>query len=364
VTPREEERGHGAGPQTPAQGYAPYREPEPPPQHRGGFDEPWPQDPGAPEAESGGPRQARGGWFDAQESGGPGQERGGWFEGDAAWPGQERGGSGTQLGSPAPAWGTDDQGSPQPGRDWGGFDAGAGVPAQDRGGFNGGNPPVLSPPAPGDQGGGGAPAVPPPTFAPPAPPGAGPGAQVYAPPEGRYGVQPGERYGGAASGEPVRTVGAEDAPYALKRPIGRQIVLAILSFGLWGYYWFYDTRRKIDGELGKPSDAGVKTACLLIPIYNWFLVYQLWEDLNKLRKSRFGLPDMNSLVLLLFAIFVPFAVLYSFPKVAIALNDYWDHRTHGQARDAPLTRVEKILAAIGPVLIALVVVLVVVAVAI
>ena len=107
----------------------------------------------------------------------------------------------------------------------------------------------------------------------------------------------------------------------------------------------------------------MKTACLLIPIYNYFLIYGLWEDLNKLRKSRFGLPDMNSLVLLLFAIFIPFAVLYSFPKVAIALNEYWDHRTHGQARDAPVTRVEKILAAIGPVLIALVVVLIVLAVA-
>jgi Zn-dependent protease len=226
---------------------------------------------------------------------------------------------------------------PEPYRD-------AGLSPPDHGRFDGGanaSPPPAAPPRP---------AAPPhaAAFAAPAPPVAAPAG---------YQPQQAERYGAGAAAAPARTAGAVASPYALKRPIGRQIVLLILSLGLWGYYWFYDTRKKLNSELGKPDDAGVKTACLLIPIYNYILVYQLWEDLNRLRKGKFGLPDLNSLVLLLIAIFIPLlGPLYALPKVAIALNEYWDYRTQGQARDAPMTTIEQALAAVGLVLLVLVVI--------
>ena len=86
-----------------------------------------------------------------------------------------------------------------------------------------------------------------------------------------------------------------------------------------GLLLVYDTRKKLNAELGKPDDAGVKTACLLIPIYNIILIYQLWDDLNTLRNRDFGLPDLNVVVLLVVAIFVPFGV-YSYRKVANALQ--------------------------------------------
>ena len=188
------------------------------------------------------------------------------------------------------------------------------------------------------------PAAPPPFSAPPPP--NEPGTQAYGPPAGYapapagYAPAPaGARaagYGQAPAGPPQPTTGAEASPNALKRPIGRQIALLILSFGLWGFYWFYDTRKKVNAELGKPDDAGVKTACMLIPIYNIILIYQLWDDLNTLRTRNFGLPDLNVVVLLVVAIFVPFGVFYSYPKVANALNEYWDHRTQGRATEGRL----------------------------
>jgi len=141
--------------------------------------------------------------------------------------------------------------------------------------------------------------------------------------------------------------GASSDAYALKRPIGRQVILYAMSFGLWGFYWFYDTRKKLNGEMGKPDDAGVKTACMLIPIYNIFLAYQLWDDLNTVRTQNYRLPDLNVTVLVLVGFLVPFGVFWSFPKIADALNEYWDHRTQGQAREAPVTGIEKVLACAG-----------------
>jgi len=138
------------------------------------------------------------------------------------------------------------------------------------------------------------------------------------------------------------------------------VILYAMSFGLWGFYWFYDTRKKLNGEMGKPDDAALKTTCLLIPFYNLFLIYQLWDDLNTVRTQNYRLPDLNVTVLVLVGFLVPFGVFWSFPKIADALNEYWDHRTQGQAREAPVTGIEKILAGVGLAVLALYVVLFVV----
>ncbi len=194
---------------------------------------------------------------------------------------------------------------------------------------------------------------------PPAPP-VEPGAQAGRPAvAGAYG-QGGPPVAAPPVGPPVPTAGSDAPSYALKRPIGRQILLFILSFGLWGFYWFYDTRKKLNAELGKPDDAAVKTACMLIPIYNLVLIYQLWEDLNQLRTRSFGLPEYNSAVLLIVAVLVPFGVFYSYPKVATELNQYWDVRTQGRATEAPVTSIEKILAGIGAAILALYVLVIVI----
>jgi hypothetical protein len=183
------------------------------------------------------------------------------------------------------------------------------------------------------------PAAPPPFASPPAPPIQEHGTQRYAaaPPANAQPPAP------AAAPPP----GASSDAYALKRPIGRQVILYAMSFGLWGFYWFYDTRKKLNGEMGKPDDAGVKTACMLIPIYNIFLAYQLWDDLNTVRTQNYRLPDLNVTVLVLVGFLVPFGVFWSFPKIADALNEYWDYRTQGQAREAPVTGIEKVLACAG-----------------
>lgn len=219
-------------------------------------------------------------------------------------------------------------------------------------GMTAGDPLAGSPPPPPL----GVAAVP---FAPPGPPApAGdPGTQAYPAAPAAYGGPP---VAAPPAGPPVPTAGSDASPYALKRPIGRQILLFFLSFGLWSFYWFYDTRKKLNAELGKQDDAAVKTACMLIPIYNLVLIYQLWEDLNGLRTRNFGLPEYNSAVLLIVAVIVPFGIFYSYPKVATELNQYWDVRTQGRATEAPVTTIEKVLAGVGAAILALYVLVIVI----
>src|SRR5687767_14941409 len=118
-------------------------------------------------------------------------------------------------------------------------------------------PPPPSPPPPAPTGPAPppppAPAEPPPAVA--APPGQPPGAV----PPGYHQAPSG---GGPAFGE-----------LAIKRSVGRVIGLSILSFGIYTYYWFYVTRKQVNGEIGSTDDPGLYTAGLLVPILNVIITY-------------------------------------------------------------------------------------------
>ena len=195
----------------------------------------------------------------------------------------------------------------------------------------------LPPPPP-------APADPPPAVA--APPGQPPSQPPGAVPPGYHQAPSG---GGPAYGE-----------LAIKRGVGRVIGLSILSFGLYGYYWFYVTRKQVNGEIGSTDDAGLYTAGLLVPILNVIITYWLWRDIALLRQ-RAGLPDFNVVLWLVLTMFVPFAALAIYPMVVNRLNEYWDVRTGGAAVTAPVTSGEKIVVGIGIALWVLFLLIIVVA---
>jgi hypothetical protein len=185
-----------------------------------------------------------------------------------------------------------------------------------------GEPPVLPPPQ-------GVPIPPPPLAQPPVaspPPAVPPGyAQPPRPATG----------GGPAFGE-----------LAIKRGVGRVIGFSILSFGIYTYYWFFVTRKQLNGELGSTDDPGLYTAGLLVPVLNIVVTYWLWRDISLLRQ-RVGLPEFNVVLWIVLAMFVPFAALIVYPMVVNRLNEYWDVRTGGAAVTAPVTRGEKIVLGVG-----------------
>ena len=136
----------------------------------------------------------------------------------------------------------------------------------------------------------------------------------------------------------------ERAADGVKHPLGRAWGFTILSFGLWGYYWFYVTRRRLDRDLAHDRrDATLHTLGLLVPVLNVFIVYWLWRDLGAAR-TRAGLPGFPHLAYLIGSLFLP-PVFYSL--VLGRANEYWDARAGGEAGYAPVTTVEKVLIGMG-----------------
>ena len=140
------------------------------------------------------------------------------------------------------------------------------------------------------------------------------------------------------------------AAHAVKRGLGRVWAFMVLSFGLYGYYWFYVTRKQLDGELAHGrDDAGLHTAGLVVPVLNLFIVHWLWRDLNLLRQ-RVGLAEFPEIPYLIGSIFL--APLF-FSLVVGELNEYWDVRTGGLAGDAPVSAGEKAVVAVGALFLVL-----------
>jgi hypothetical protein len=154
-------------------------------------------------------------------------------------------------------------------------------------------------------------------------------------------------------------VGAAYPPeaYAVKRGLGRAWGFSVLSFGIWGYWWFYVYRKLIDGESGAGrDDAVLHTVGLFVPILNFFILYWLWRDISTLR-TRVGLSEFPAGGYVAGAIFLA-PVVYSF--VLVKLNEYWDVRTQGLATEAPVSTGEKVAVGIGAAFLVLWVLLILV----
>lgn len=88
--------------------------------------------------------------------------------------------------------------------------------------------------------------------------------------------------------EEVQAAAAPASGNAIKISILRTIVFSILSFGLYGFYWFYHTRGVVTKEVGGNDQVGLQTAGLLVPILNFFIYYWLLRDLDKANKQAGG----------------------------------------------------------------------------
>lgn len=157
---------------------------------------------------------------------------------------------------------------------------------------------------------------------------------------------------------PVGGAGPVVGELAIKRGVGRVIGFSIVSW-IYGYYWFFVTRKQLNSELGNTDDAGLYTAGLLVPILNIIITYWLWRDIDALRR-RVGLPEFNVILWIVLASFVPFAAFAIYPMIVVRLNEYWDVRTQGAAVTAPVTSGEKIVVGIGAALWALMLLVIVI----
>jgi hypothetical protein len=136
-------------------------------------------------------------------------------------------------------------------------------------------------------------------------------------------------------------------PYAVKYGLGRAWGYSALTVGAWLLFWFHRTRKLLDGELGQGrDDALLHSIGLLVPVWNIFVLYWLYRDLDELRRWH-GLPEIPVAAYVAGGALAP-AIVYS---VALGkVNEFWDVRTQGLATDASTTGGEKVLLAIGVVI--------------
>lgn len=146
---------------------------------------------------------------------------------------------------------------------------------------------------------------------------------------------------------------------AVKRSVLRVLVFAILSGGLYSFYWFYVTRKRATEELGTNDQVGLQTLGLIVPILNFFIIYWLFRDIDKLQKNAglAGFPALWFVVGPIILSFIPFVnfiagivwlVIYGL--VISKYNEYWDKKSNGQATDAKVTTNE-VLVVVGGIVI-------------
>jgi hypothetical protein len=126
---------------------------------------------------------------------------------------------------------------------------------------------------------------------------------------------------------------------AIKRGVVRCLLCSVASFGVYGFFWFHQYRRRISAEIGRSEDAGLHTAGLLVPFLNYYLVYLLWRDIGEAR-TRVGLSDVPAGAYVAASILVAPVICC---VMATRLNEYWDRRTGGAATEAPFSRTEALV---------------------
>ncbi|MCK4454196.1 zinc-ribbon domain-containing protein [Candidatus Parcubacteria bacterium] len=118
-------------------------------------------------------------------------------------------------------------------------------------------------------------------------------------------------------------------------------LLYIFTFGLYFLFWFYNSWKKIKDYTETSFNLSWKIVGLFIPIYNMWVVYTLFREVDLLRKkinlSRPYPPEILAFlfILLTFSIQVlPYPwwilafILSVFPilECQAELNEYWDNK--------------------------------------
>lgn len=161
----------------------------------------------------------------------------------------------------------------------------------------------------------------------------------------------------------------------IKRSVLRVLVLTFVSFGLYALYWFYVTRVQLNEALGeKASLRGigpvwqtlgpslvflaaipltfVLVGLLLFPVaivLSIVVWYYLIKDINQVRESvdlEATPPALYVLGYVVLSFMSPFN-LGLIGLLAYQLNEAWDKRLKGRAKEAPYTTGEIIVSVAG-----------------
>jgi uncharacterized membrane protein YidH (DUF202 family) len=153
----------------------------------------------------------------------------------------------------------------------------------------------------------------------------------------------------------------QPAPVVVRgvRSVGRCFLLLLVSFGLWSFAWMWHTTNEVSRQRDPSVSAGLRTFLVAIPIGNWIVTYQAWDDINEYCE-RYGVPGFNVALYLVLSIVVPFASIFTFISVQNKMNDAHVARLGGNPPRAPMSTADWVTVGIGLGLFVLYVLLIVV----
>lgn len=131
------------------------------------------------------------------------------------------------------------------------------------------------------------------------------------------------------------------------RSIGSCFGWLLLSFGLWGFAWIYNTLTEIGRATGKDTQASLRTVLYIIPIVNIFVLYMTWKDVSEFAKAS-GEEGFNPILYVILT-FIPIVNIFIFISVQNKLNATWMRTTNGTAQKAGLETLDKVLIGVGVV---------------
>ena len=86
-----------------------------------------------------------------------------------------------------------------------------------------------------------------------------------------------------------------------KRNLVMQVVLAIVTLGIYFIYWFYSTLKELHIANGKDEGAGMWTVFLIIPILNYFAAWHYASEFAAFNGDKY--PAL--LIFLAWIVFAP-----------------------------------------------------------
>jgi Protein of unknown function (DUF2510) len=175
-------------------------------------------------------------------------------------------------------------------------------------------PPSFGPPpqqAPGGYSWPGPPSYPPPGGPASAPPGYGP--PPYGPPVGGYGYAPGGSYASSAGHGPI---GRPTSP-------GIQILLTIVTLGIWALVWTYRQYRDMHDYSGVGIGGVLGLLINFVPFWGSLVTYFLLPNEVHGLYEREGRPSPVSGVYGLFVLIPLVGTLIWYILVQRAINDFW-----------------------------------------
>jgi RNA polymerase subunit RPABC4/transcription elongation factor Spt4 len=105
-------------------------------------------------------------------------------------------------------------------------------------------------------------------------------------------------------------------------PIRRLALLMILTGGLYTFYWYYKNSTSLKEYYHEDTSPVLFTILLLIPIVNWIIIYELFNQYEKKLKLE-NIPSYSSGGNLIVWILLPFLQIWVLINIQESLNELW-----------------------------------------